>query len=162
MKFKKSKLMVYLGIFLLLCVIVVYGLLEWGYSIGSRSGRLVKLSQKGFIFKEWEGTLDLGGGINLTWDFSIHDDDVGEQLKGQLGQMVNVDYKEHLFKFLYATKYEVEDWRPIGVTAGKICPFLFLLKDDSGTLKRAAELIVNKRQDLKADVEECLKKIGFP
>lgn len=53
------------------------------YSTGYRTGEVVKFSNKGLIFKTWEGTLNLGGlrtqtdshgNSNLvsnTWNFSI-------------------------------------------------------------------------------------------
>jgi hypothetical protein len=66
----------------LLAVILLGGwfVLFASYSDGYRVGRVIKLSQKGYIFKTWEGTLDFGylqadptqqGISTRTWDFSV-------------------------------------------------------------------------------------------
>ena len=59
---------------LLLTVLVAgvagYYLYTANYSEGSRSGRLIKISKKGVLFKTWEGQLDVGGisGGGVTGD----------------------------------------------------------------------------------------------
>lgn len=60
---------------------------HWTYSEGYRVGTVIKLSHKGFVFKTWEGQIDLGflappsepGAAPIAtrlWDFSVHDKDV--------------------------------------------------------------------------------------
>src|SRR5215216_1766961 len=63
--------------------IITFSILYWGsYSTGVRSGVIVKVSKKGFVFKTYEGQLNLetfgaakGGSVmNQTFDFSIDSD----------------------------------------------------------------------------------------
>ena len=53
-----------------------------GYSDGDRVGIITKFSHKGFVFKSWEGQLNLGGTVSAgdkgvvpsTWEFSVRDE----------------------------------------------------------------------------------------
>ena len=78
--------------FILLFVVVTVGAyfyFNYTYSEGSRAGMLVKFSEKGYIFKTYEGDLNLGGInplpgntiANNIWKFSVKDDSIGELLK---------------------------------------------------------------------------------
>ena len=78
-----------------------FGVLTHSYSNGVRTGKLVKLSKRGMLLKTYEGTLDLGSGDKLTWDFSIHDDKLGAELLKHTGQIVQLEYREILFKLFY-------------------------------------------------------------
>jgi len=86
---------------------ISYGLVTIPYSEGVRSGRLVKLSKKGILYSTYEGTLDLGSGDQLTWNFSIHNKKIGEKLVKLSGQKVKLNYDELFFKLFYETKYNV-------------------------------------------------------
>ena len=84
-------------------------ILYYPYSEGTRSGVLRKLSHKGFVFKTWEGELQIsavmmpnptdenvvGGNI---WLFSVKDDATIKSLQEAevTGKRVNLHYKEHL------------------------------------------------------------------
>ena len=81
--------------------------LNYPYSKGVRSGRLVKISKKGFILSTYEGILDLGSGDQLTWNFSTRDKELGEQLVQASGKMVQLSYTELLHRLFYDTKYNV-------------------------------------------------------
>jgi hypothetical protein len=87
-----------------------YYLYNFSYSTGIRSGKLVKISKKGFALQTYEGTLDLGSGDKLTWMFSVRDDELGEKLIALSGNKVSLHYKEHLFKMFYNTVYNVYDY----------------------------------------------------
>lgn len=92
-------------------LIVVVGLViyllfatEFTYSDGNRAGRLIKFSHKGFIFKTYEGDLNLGG-INTTnggvlvnnmWQFSVSDPAVADALSKAEGKDITVHYKEKM------------------------------------------------------------------
>ena len=86
---------------------ISYGLVSIPYSKGIRSGRLVKISKKGLVYSTYEGTLDLGSGDQLTWDFSVHDKKIGKQLLALSGKKVKLDYDELFFRLFYDTKYNV-------------------------------------------------------
>lgn len=84
-------------------------LIGWQYPVSSgyRSGKLVKISKKGRIIKTCEGTLDLGSGDNLTWDFSVKDSSVCDKLKTLSSDFVDLEYKETFFGFPRDTHYQV-------------------------------------------------------
>lgn len=92
----------------ILIVIVVVGTIgyfwvsSWTYSEGTRSGQLIKVTKKGFIFKTHEAQLNMGGLRTTTndglegniWDFSIIDEAVVDKLNTLEGKRVKVAYKE--------------------------------------------------------------------
>ncbi len=75
---------------------------NWTYSEGVRAGYLIKLSRKGYVFKTYEGQLNLGGFrdsdqgniVGNTWEFSVGDKEVFEKLQKLEGRKVNLHYKE--------------------------------------------------------------------
>jgi hypothetical protein len=81
------------------------------FSEGYRSGELVKISNKGIVFKTWEGKLSQGISEELQFEFSIEDKEkeVIEGLKNLQGQKVKLTYIERFgtFPWLGDTKYFV-------------------------------------------------------
>ena len=75
---------------------------NWTYSEGSRTGYLVKISKKGYVFKTFEGQLNLGGFkadeetgvIGNIWEFSLKDKALYEKLGDLEGKKVTLQYKE--------------------------------------------------------------------
>ncbi|TAE40003.1 MAG: hypothetical protein EAZ70_05115 [Runella slithyformis] len=111
-------------IFLLVLLLLVGGGLYYvtfGYfSDGTRVGSLVKLSRRGYVFKTFEGQLQVGGMTegtgsfsSTTWDFSVDDDNekvvnlLEEAMK--TGQRVSLHYEEKFFQLPWNgdTKYFV-------------------------------------------------------
>jgi hypothetical protein len=97
---------------------------HWTYSEGYRVGNLIKFSHKGYIFKTWEGQIDLGFLAPSTdegaspvatrlWDFSVRnvDDKVIQEIDKALSRngRVKLHYEEKLWQvFLWGdTKYFV-------------------------------------------------------
>lgn len=82
------------GLYMLWC--------NWTYSEGTRTGILVKISKKGYIFKTCEGQLNLGGFnsesgeafIGNTWSFSVNEDYLHPKLEQLEGKKVMIRYKE--------------------------------------------------------------------
>lgn len=107
---RKFLIKVILGAILLLALyfVAVYYLT---FSEGYRAGELVKISNKGVIFKTWEGKLSQGISEELQFNFSIEDknEQVIEDLKNLQGQRVKLTYKERFgtFPWLGDTKYFV-------------------------------------------------------
>jgi hypothetical protein len=73
------------------------------YSEGSRTGLLLKFSHKGYVFKTWEGQMNLGGIsqqggsiINNMWDFSVLEEEKEtiDQLNKYEGKRIRLSYKE--------------------------------------------------------------------
>ena len=67
-------------------------------SEGTRTGMLFKISKKGVVFKTYEGQLHLGGSTILTtqstWDFSVKDGAVYQQMQRFEGKNVKLHYME--------------------------------------------------------------------
>lgn len=82
------------------------------YSVGSRAGELIKISEKGVVFKTYEGQVSLGGltmtgngtdtNIGNVWEFSVTDKAVFERMDQLRGKKVILTYKE---------KYRALPWR---------------------------------------------------
>jgi len=74
---------------------------NWTYSEGTRAGNLIKISHKGYVFKTYEGELKLGGidltkeeGLSDTWEFSVKDKSIYDQLEKLQGEKVILRYKQ--------------------------------------------------------------------
>jgi len=85
-------------------ILVIYFLFAtvYTYSDGNRAGRLIKFSHKGYVFKTYEGELNLGG-INTTnggvlinnmWQFSVEDKAVSDTLSRLEGKDITLHYRE--------------------------------------------------------------------
>lgn len=83
------------------------------YSEGYRSGQLVKISYKGFIFKTWEGQLSQGVSDAQLFKFSIEEDEerIIQLLKDYQGTNVRLKFKERYrtFSWLGDTRYFITD-----------------------------------------------------
>lgn len=79
------------------------------YSEGVRSGELIKISNKGVVFKTWEGELSQGISGAQIFSFSIMDNQkkVIADLKELQGEYVKVTYVERYKTFAWwgDTKY---------------------------------------------------------
>jgi regulator of protease activity HflC (stomatin/prohibitin superfamily) len=100
-------------------VVLVLGAATWivlaaDYSEGFRVGKVIKLSNKGYVFKTWEGTLDFGylqndpeaGVATRIWDFSVAPGDAA--VREQIDAAIAGDYK---VKLHYREKYVKLPWR---------------------------------------------------
>ncbi len=102
----------FIGLFLLAIVagIGYYIFASMTYSDGSRTGQLIKISEKGYVFKTYEGQLSLGGisiesdqtNIGSIWEFSVANNGIYERMQVLRGKKVLVQYEE---------KYRVIPWR---------------------------------------------------
>ena len=83
------------------------------YSEGTRSGELIKISNKGVIFKTWEGEISQGISGAQIFSFSVLDKDkkVIENLKDFQGNYVKVNYIERYDSFFFwgETKYFITE-----------------------------------------------------
>ncbi len=109
---------VILGIFLLIVFGIFYYITFGYYSEGKRGGFVIKLSKRGFVFKTYEGVLNVGGlfegGGTLSanqWDFSVDADNetaVSKLEEGiKTGRRVSLTYEEKFFilPWIGDTKY---------------------------------------------------------
>jgi len=158
LKRMKTKL---IGILILIGLILAgasYVILNYSYSAGNRVGKLVKLSKKGFLPKTWEGTLDLGSGDRLTWDFSVHDDELGEKLQKHSGKMVNLEYRELLWRLFYETKYDVTSWELTDAKENDmamLCRFVDVLRKDKKIVEIIRPMIQQYDSSLLEKIREC-------
>ncbi|PLK43240.1 hypothetical protein [Emticicia sp. TH156] len=114
------KLRISLIILALLVIGIAYYLTVGHYSKGDRAGTISKISERGYIFKTFEGVLNEGGYSGETgtltpryWDFSCKLDSVTTKLEKALktGERVTLKYQEKFFQFPWNgdTKYFVVD-----------------------------------------------------
>lgn len=79
---------------------------DYEYSNGERTGVVIKISQRGFIWKTWEGEMNLGGmntdggGIVTpnVWCFSVKDVEVIKQIQSaaSAARRITIVYREVL------------------------------------------------------------------
>jgi uncharacterized protein YwgA len=108
----------------IIAVIAVFSFSYWGtYSEGVRSGMVVKISKKGWVFKTYEGQLNLqtfGANkspnlVSESFEFSVESDQeaVIKALEeaSLSGERVSLKYEERLAKFFWRgdTKYFVTE-----------------------------------------------------
>jgi hypothetical protein len=99
-------------IFLVLIVVAVaiagYFIASYTKSEGSRVGHLVKISEKGLMFKTYEGELNLGGLNtsnntvgNYLWTFSVPHGNrlVYDSLDAYQGKEVKLYYKQRVYSY---------------------------------------------------------------
>jgi len=83
------------------------------YSEGTRSGELIKFSNKGVMVKTWEGEISQGISGAQIFSFSVedHKKDLIQKLEKYQGRYVKLKYKERFAKisWLGDTKYFVVD-----------------------------------------------------
>jgi hypothetical protein len=114
------KFRIFLFLLLLLLVGAFYYISTGYFSSGERAGTLSKLSERGYVFKTYEGVLNEGGYSGETgtlqpryWDFSAKEDSVVTKLRQALstGERVTIVYQEKFVKFPWNgdTKYFVVD-----------------------------------------------------
>jgi hypothetical protein len=91
--------------------------LTWSYSHGERAGYVQKFSQKGWVFKTWEGELamvSMPGTNPEKFYFSVRNDSVAARINASLGGRVALVYDQHTgvpLNWWGETEYFVTDVR---------------------------------------------------
>ena len=121
---KKTKSFLRKLITYVLLLVVLFGIgyvlyCNYTYSSGTRTGVLVKVSEKGFVFKTYEGQLNLGGFstdvesgmIGNVWNFSVTNDAVYKKIQTLEGKKVKLSYREKnkAMPWQGDTNYFIED-----------------------------------------------------
>mgnify|MGYP006908577436 CR=1 FL=1 len=122
-----------ISLFIILALLIgAFWYISTGYfSSGERAGTLSKLSERGYIFKTYEGVLNEGGYSGETgtlqpryWDFSTVADSVIVDLRKALstGERVTLVYQEKFVRFPWNgdTKYFITDVYFIPVPAAPV------------------------------------------
>ncbi len=115
----------FLLIFLLVVAGVLWVLTGWSYSDGERAGTVSKFSRRGFVFKTYEGVLNVGGFSGETgsltpqyFDFSVRDDAIAKKVTEAVknGQRVTLHYEEKILKLPWNgdTKYYITEVEFVG------------------------------------------------
>ncbi len=103
---KKTLIFIIAGIILLFAI--SYAAVYYAsYSKGTRSGELIKFSNKGIFFKTWEGEISQGISGAQIFSFSVEDKDIVKKLEDLQGRYVKLTYKERFTKLIWLgdTKY---------------------------------------------------------
>jgi hypothetical protein len=113
----KKILFGFLGL-LLIGVVVTFLVFNFTYSEGNRAGVIIKFSKKGYVFKTFEGELNIGGmgnipntaQLNQIWEFSVKDRHIADTLMGLEGRKVSLHYTEKVQNLPWQgeTKYFVD------------------------------------------------------
>jgi len=152
----KKKIFFTLALIVLILGATSWGLLNYNYSKGYRSGTLVKITTKGMLYKTYEGTLDLGSGDQLTWDFSIHDKELGKQLEKNAGRMVRLEYRELLYKVFYSTKYDVTSWAVVREAGTEnFCRLVNIMRKSRIVVEKVKSLMATYDASLLEQVRKC-------
>lgn len=71
------------------------------YSEGVRTGELIKFSNKGYVFKTYEGEISQGISGAMIFKFSVSEDkkDVIKMLNDNQGKYIKVNYEERYTTF---------------------------------------------------------------
>jgi hypothetical protein len=105
-----KKIVLIVAACLFLVCLLYYFICGMTYSEGERAGTLIKISKKGYIFKTYEGQLNLnplgmssnnlanGNGI---WEFSASNADTYDKLLKMEGQKVSLHYRQVYKKFFW-------------------------------------------------------------
>ena len=95
---KKIRRAMLYGLLLGIAILGGYFLVcNFTYSEGTRIGYVMKISYKGFVFKTYEGTLNLASRSDLavkTWDFSANSRKTYEAISNSEGSRVKLHYKQ--------------------------------------------------------------------
>lgn len=99
-----KKILLYLLGILLVGILITTLAFNYTYSEGTRAGVLMKFSKRGFVFKTYEGELNMGGvgniggtaNVNQVWNFSVKEAGVADTLHNYEGKKVILFYQEKL------------------------------------------------------------------
>jgi flagellar basal body-associated protein FliL len=112
----KRTLWILLGVGILI-LIGYYFWRTFSYSNGERAGTLVKISERGYVFKTFEGQLHLGNSMQMNqqsiWDFSVKNRAVYDKIRQYEGKNVSLHYHQlnDAFPWQGDTDYIVDDVR---------------------------------------------------
>ncbi len=120
-KKRLRKFLIIFSLSLILGFWLFYFVCGLSYSDGTRSGVLTKVSRKGYIFKTYEGEMNIGGFNQgdgtimpaVIFKFSVLDDAIYHKLDSLQGRKVVVTYNQVYKNFFWQgeTDYFIHDVR---------------------------------------------------
>jgi hypothetical protein len=89
---------------MLIAILTILGVSVEGimptYAEGVREGYITKFSKKGFLWKTWEGQIQVGTGeqaaLQAPHDFSVSDAELAAEIRSRLGKRVVLHYRQWL------------------------------------------------------------------
>lgn len=107
--FKFGKIILISLVSIIVLALLFFFICGMSYSDGSRSGVLTKISRKGYVFKTYEGDLNIGGfndgnGTimpNSVFKFSVHDQLTYKKLEELQGKRVVISYEQVIKNFFW-------------------------------------------------------------
>lgn len=113
-----KKILLILALIVVIALTILYFVFNFTYSEGTRAGVLYKFSKRGYVFKTYEGELNIGGvgnipntaQGNMVWNFSVTDKAFADTLHNYEGKKVSLHYKEKIKSFWWQgeTNYFVD------------------------------------------------------
>ncbi len=94
---KKWIIITILGL-LIIGALVFYFRYMWAFAEGVKGGQLKDIKHKGYIFKTYEGEVNLGKFVSASeesWEFSVTDERIADSLMKCAGREVSLHYKEY-------------------------------------------------------------------
>lgn len=120
-KKRLRKFLIIFSLSLILGFWIFYLVCGLSYSDGTRSGVLTKVSRKGYVFKTYEGEMNIGGFNQgdgtimpaVIFKFSVTDDAIYHKLDSLQGRKVVVTYNQVYKNFFWQgeTDYFIHDVR---------------------------------------------------
>lgn len=100
-----KKFLLILTLALVVFSTVYYFYRTYTLSEGTRVGYMFKISEKGYVFKTFEGELHLGGSQMMNkssiWAFSVKDRPTYEEIQKFEGKTVKLHYKQLIDSFVW-------------------------------------------------------------
>ncbi len=98
------KIFSFLFILIVLSIGISYFIFTFTYSEGNRAGVVMKFSKKGYVFKTYEGELNMGGmntivntaQANHLWQFTVANQKVADTMMKLEGRRVSLHYEEKI------------------------------------------------------------------
>ncbi len=106
------KVLKLLIVIIVLGAVAAWGLTKFAYSEGERAGVVSKFSKKGYVFKTYEGELNVGAQGQVSnmnqniWNFTLQNSDdtaIVNNLEDAMlyGKRVRLHYEQRIFKFFW-------------------------------------------------------------
>lgn len=150
--------------FLILLTVVILGFAGFyafayyvTFSDGDRTGKLVKFSRKGVVFKTWEGQISYGVSDENAFYFSVLDNQEKTiaDLRALQGQTVKLSYVERFrtFKWWGDTKYFVNSVQALSQSKPEKKDIPKEKDDSTVLLEKENEMLKQRIKDLETTIE---------
>lgn len=93
----------------------------------------------------------------MTWQFSIHDKELGEQLARETGKNVRIEYRVIPLKLFYTTRYDVVSWGFDGVSQDLnfLCRLVDFMRENANVVNYLKPIIQERDPELLRNMKIC-------